>query len=65
MSTEEISVATAAARMGLTGARVRQLLKAGLLPGATRSNPGSRYRGEWTLTVPMGEAPKRSAPYGK
>lgn len=59
MSTEEISVATAAARMGLTGARVRQLLQAGLIRDAVRSNPGSRYRGEWHITVTLGEAPRR------
>lgn len=59
MLTEEISVATAAARMRLTGARVRQLLQAGLIQDAVRSNPGSRYRGEWHITVPLGEAPRR------
>ena len=64
MLTEEISVAEAATRMGLTGARVRQLLKAGRIPGATRSNPGNRYRGEWSVPTVIGEAPKRSAPHG-
>ena len=58
-SFEVISADEAAARMGISGARIRQLLKDKRIPGAERTNPDSRYRGEWQITVPIGQAPQR------
>ncbi len=64
MSNEIISAPEAAKRMGISSARLRRLLLDGRIPGATRSNPGNRYRGEWSVPTVIGEAPKRSAPHG-
>lgn len=59
---EVISTDEAAARMGISSTRVRQLLNRNRIPGAERINPTSRYRGEWQITVPVGQAPQRRRP---
>lgn len=57
MSTETLSTVEAAARMNISTARLRRLLLDGRIPHVTRT--GSRARGEWHITVPLGEAPRR------
>lgn len=54
---EKISVPEAAARMGISQPRLRRLLLDSRIPGAERI--GSRERGEWQITVPIGQAPQR------
>lgn len=54
---ENISVPEAATRMGISQPRLRRLLLDNRIPGAERV--GSRERGEWIITVPVGKAPVR------
>jgi excisionase family DNA binding protein len=46
---ETLTVAEAAAALGLSLQRVRDLAREGRFAGAAHTNPGSPHRGEWRI----------------